>query len=408
MKRRIFIILILLGLAYVDASAQWYLFPSRRKARTDTTVVTTVETAPETIQSDSTEVPAQFIPDIPEVIKVCLSMPFSGGSASQQSNFMDFYSGALLAARNLGNSGLRIDLDVFDSSTGIRRAGRSEMQESDVIIGPVSSADILAALEFCPEEKFIISPLDQRTAALVPGHHIVQAASDTDAQIDELVSWILEDKEANSGLFTIVKEKGADPGESNSYLFERLRESGVVCDTVTYGILEGMMALEKFQSHVDTSMYRRFIIASDNEAFIGDAIRNISMLKFMGRNVTAYGPSRIKSYESIEQEDLHSIGLKLTASYHIDYGNAEVKDFILTYRSLFQAEPNAYSFSGHDVVYYFVKLCSEYGRNWPEKIEEFRWKGLQEDFRFESSGLGIVNKATRRILYNPDHSTTVF
>lgn len=406
MKRHIIITLLLLGLASFDASAQWYLFPNRRKSRKDTTTVTTVITPEESIQ-DSTEMADQFVLDIPSTIRVCLSMPFCSGSAAQQSNFMDFYSGALLAVRSLGNSGLKISLGVFDSSSGAGKARESDLQESDVIIGPVSSADILSSLRSCPEEKFIVSPLDQRAAALVQEHNIIQAAATSEAQVDELVAWIMEDRDANGGTFTVVKEKGADPGENNRYLLEKLKESGVVCDTISYGILEGMKALDSFQSQTDTTVCRRFIIASDNEAFVGDAVRNIAMLKFMGRDVSTYGPSKIKSYESIEQEDLHKIGMKITASYNVDYSSAEVKDFILTYRSLFQAEPNAYAFSGYDVVYYFVKICSEYGRNWPEKTGDFQWKGLQEDFRFEASGCGSVNNATRRITYNSDYSISV-
>ncbi len=406
MKRHIVITLILLGLAYFDASAQWYLFPNRRKSRKDTTAVTNVIVPEETVQ-DSAEVTDRFVLDIPSPIRVCLSMPFSSGSAAQQSNFMDFYCGALLAVRSLGNEGLKIGLGVFDSSSGTGKVRESDLRESDVIIGPVASADIVSTLKSCPEDKFIVSPLDQRAAALVQERRIIQAASSAEDQIDELVAWIVEDRDTGEGLFTVVKERGADPGDGNRYLFAKLKESGVVCDTVSYGILEGRDALDLFRSQQDTSEYRRFIIASDNEAFVGDAVRNIAMLKFLGRNVSAYGPSKIKSYESIEQEDLHKIDMKLTSSYNVDYNSAEVKDFILSYRSLFRTEPNAYAFSGYDVVYYFVKICSVYGRNWPEKIGEFQWKGLQEDFRFEAFGCGSVNKAARRISYNSDYSISV-
>lgn len=408
MKRRIFIILILLGLACIDATAQLYLFPSRRKSRPDTVFVSSARMEADTVLSvvaDSLE--QEFVPDIPETVKVCLAMPFSLEARSQGSNFLDFYSGALLAARDLGNSGIKIELDVFDCFNEDFSRFAGKLQEGDVIIGPVSPADILSELDVCPEDKWVISPLDQRAASLASTHNVIHAASSSEAQAEELVKWIAEDQESEYGKVTLLKEKGIEGGEMFRYLTEKLGEYGIACDTVSYGLLEGLTAADRFFNVTDTLTHRRYVIASDNEAFVGDVIRNLAMMKYKGAKLTAYGTSRIKSFESLEQEDLYSISLKLTASYDIDYGNQAVKDFILTYRALFQAEPNAYSFSGYDIMHYFVNICAKYGRAWSAKLQEFEEYGLQENFRFTELEPANVNKAVRRISYNPDHSITV-
>lgn len=423
MKRRILITLILLGLACTEASAQWYLFPSRRKANPDTVLVTPPPavseqpTQPE-IQPEPAQVeqPAadpireqkqeQELPAEPlETVRVCLSLPFGEASATQSSNFMDFYFGALLAARDLGNSGIRLELSAFDSSSGSTSPNASDLAESDLIIGPVSSADILSELEKCGEGQYVVSPLDQKSAALTADHNVIHAASTPDAQAEDLARWIIEDESTERGIMTVVKEKGVRLSESSIYLLGKLKEAGIQCDTISYGILEGMTIQNRFNRSSDTTVLRKYIIASDNEAFVGDAVRNIAMLQYKGHRVMTYGSSRIKSFESLEQEDLHNVNLKLTASYHINYDDPAVKKFVLTYRSVFQAEPNAYSFSGYDIMHYFVNLCARYGRNWAGMAGAYQESGLQAGFNFRD-GSGI-NQAVRRISYNPDHTITV-
>ena len=96
-------------------------------------------------------------------VKATLILPFSTANGINGSNY-DFYSGVLLAVRDLADQGINTDLQVFDMRTNSNPASASELSESDVIIGPLSTANISTVLEDCPWGKYVVSPLDSRAA----------------------------------------------------------------------------------------------------------------------------------------------------------------------------------------------------------------------------------------------------
>jgi len=117
----------------LGASAQWYLFPGKKKRNEKKTVVDTVRQArpdssllrpgsdtlvlerPDTLlTADTLDVALDdvFVLDVPSIIHVALALPLQASGDNPSNNFLDFYSGALLALRDLGNDGLRVDLEV--------------------------------------------------------------------------------------------------------------------------------------------------------------------------------------------------------------------------------------------------------------------------------------------------------
>ena len=71
-----------------------------------------------------------------------------------------------------------------------------------------------------------------------------------------------------------------------------------------------------------------------------------------------------------------------------------------------QNEPGSFAFQGYDAMHYFVSICAQYGRQWYKKLPYYNERGLQSDFRFNEE-TPRVNQAVRRIVYNPDLTTSV-
>ena len=407
-----------LCLAPSCASAQWYLFPGS-KTRPDSSSVAVSETAPQDSVEVAVEEEAQdsshfsifdlfdiFTPDIPDRVALTLLLPFNTQEKAN-ANMLDFYSGALLAVRNLGDEGLQIDLNSVDESVK-RPLFSNPFSHSDVIIGPVSTDDLRKELELCPAGKYLVSPLEPKAAPLADSARIVQAPAPWECQADESIRWLQEDYSPADKVVLVV-EKDVAPGESGVYLRALLDSTHIPYATISYGILQGMSIATTFTNNSTKTGTTRFVIASDNEAFVGDAIRNIGMLKHRNFDVAVYSTSKIRSFSTIETEDLHSVNLCVAASYYIDYTDPAVKQFVMAYRALFHAEPTAFAFSGYDTTRYFVNICAKYGRKWHLKLEEYSERGLQSSFRFEARGTraGYVNQAVRRIVYAPDYSITV-
>ena len=403
MKRFSILALLVCALS-LNACAQWYLFPGKKK-QADTTKVDSMRNyRPDSVSKQAPTVPqdsvvtvetpavdSPFELDMPGVVRIGLVLPLQASTQKPSENFLDFYSGALLALRELGGAGLQADLQVYDadSSTPVPQ---SLIDESDVIIGPVSYDELERTAEQC-HGKVLISPLEPKAAALTTTGAVVQAPSGWSAQVDELVRWVREDLPFGDVLYVLRDSVALAPDGQAAYLIDQLQAYGVRYQSVR--------SVEELP--LDKPGKIRVTIASDQDGFNTNAVRGLGIEGARGGNIIFYGTARMRT-NGTSQTDLHNTEAHMTLSYFIDYDDPAVRQFVLAYRSLFQGEPGSFAFQGYDTTHYFVTMCAKYGRQWYKKLDEYGEKGLQADFRFREEPARI-NQAARRVVYRSDLTT---
>lgn len=358
-----------------------------------------------TIQDENVQEPAdtcvmeepvvdEFILDIPETINLALLLPIKSNS-SPSSNFLDYYSGALMAVRDLGRRGINLDFNVFDTADATARITADGLADADVIIGPVASEEIRSTLGKCPEGKFIVSPLEPKAAALVDECNIIQVPSASGAQLDELINWVKQDMLPFDKL-VVVKDESLEANSESSILLAKLEESGIQFSTID---------TPSFIVDDVTTGTLRLLVASERNSFLCSAVNAAGKLGATNGNVVLYSTSKLRSLEGINAESLFSAQCHMVSSYFIDYTDDKIKSFVLSYRALFGAEPSSFAFHGYDSISFFASMCAEYGRQWYKKLPGQSWEGLQTDFRFlESETAGMMNSAIRRVVYRQDLS----
>lgn len=411
MKKASILLLFVCALS-LNACAQWYLFPGKKKP-TDPkpTVTDTVRhTRPDTTATragadtlaitpaDSTQLPPTvpedvFVLDIPDVIHIGLALPLQASAQRPSDNFLDFYSGALLALRDLGGTGLRADLQVYDTADSKTSVPQSLLDENDVLIGPVSFEELQRTAPLCGS-KVLVSPLEPKAVSLAAEGAVVQAPPSWTAQTDELVRWIREELPVGEPLYVVRDTASLQLGEQSAYLMAQLQEKGIRYQSV----------LSASAIPFDKNRKAHVAVASDRDNFITTAVRSLSIEGARNNDVILYGTSRMRT-NGVAQTDLHNTEAHLTLSYFIDYDDPAVQRFILAYRALFQTEPGSFAFQGYDTMHYFVTMCAKYGRQWHKKLPEYGEKGLQADFRFREEPARI-NQAVRRVFYHADLTTT--
>ncbi len=339
-------------------------------------------------------------------INAILMLPFNAADGSGSESNMDFYSGALLAARDLGFSGTGVDLSVYDVADGTSPVTADRLRMSDVAIGPVSKPALAALLEIAPEDRYIVSPFDQRAEALVATNkNFVQAPASVSAQYENLTDWINESRRADEPLIVVFEKGMMEDSESNA-AETYLQASGQTYSSFSYSILEGRNVLEPIKALMNREKTNRVLVISESEAFVNDLVRNLNLLIHENYRIVLYGPSKLRSFETIDVEDYHNVNLHLAMSYYVDYDSPEVQDFLLKYRALYNTEPGPFAFHGYDLMHYFAKVCAKYGTDWGEFIEnEDTARLLQSDFKFRRYREGgLENIGIRRLVYGPDYS----
>ena len=362
-------------------------------------------------QNDTTATDSSNEPDWlfapKDEVKVTLILPMKASTESVSRNNMDFYSGVLLAVKDLADAGISTELNVYDSSDSTHPIAREDLEESDLVIGPVSSTDLGMLLDSDSDPRMVISPLDSRAEELAGKHkNFIQVPTPTLAQYEDMISWIKEDLMPGDTLI-MIREKTARQTDAVKQMIQVADSSGLTFIPFSYSILEGRDVTEPLTNLMTAIGTNRVIIASESEAFVNDVVRNLNILIYNKLNVVLYAPARIRNFETIEVENLHKAAAHVSLGYLIDYDSQQVKDFLLKYRALYNTEPTQYAFQGYDIASYFIGMCGKYGAQWARKLDDSQTQMLQSTFRYVPvENGGYVNKGIRRIVYGDNWSVT--
>ena len=354
---------------------------------------------------DSVEVAIDSVEVAVDSIAVALLLPMEANDSTANVRYLNYYFGSLLAARDMSAKGVKMKISTIDTSNPVDFARTpSVLHDADVIIGPVSTSDILMTLPYLPEGKFLVSPMDSKTEELTVDSPVILAATPVSTQVKDAVSWMMDEK-ADADTLILVRESDVRLTAASRQLREIVEKAAITEELsnaieVDYSIANGLEMNEWFGVHThlgDTAT--RVMVLSERDVFVKDVIRNVYLQNSLKHNVTIYGPSRTRSNDV---EEMCNAYLHNSVTYYVDYDNPEVIDFVSNYRALFHCEPDSFAFHGYDTMRYFVSICARYGSNWPSKLEHFRQSGLQTHFRFETTEtVGKVNAGLRRVLYTP-------
>lgn len=362
----------------------------------------------ETLQdaTDSTAVADSLL--LPETtskktVDLSLMLPLNASSAKGvSSNNMDFYSGVLLAIYEMSQNGVSTSLDTYDIADGKIKTDIDSLKNENVVIGPVSTGDLTRLFNIAPEDRMVVSPLDQRAEKLVYEHsNMIQAPTPYNVIYADLMNWMKGDMQIGDRAI-VVTEKGARASEAVQAMMAAVDSSKIEYKALSYSILEGRDIPESlaYLMTEDETASNRVFIASESEAFVNDVVRNLNVMIHKKYKVVLYAPGRIRNFETIEVDNFHNSNLHVSLGYYIDYDDAKVKEFLLKYRALYNSEPTQFSFQGYDLAKYFIGLCSKYGENWTQMLESSDSKMLQSIFRFRKTETGgYINTGVHRLIY---------
>lgn len=374
---------------------------------TETPYLTTPESENTVTDSTTNEVQQDAIAQHYGPVKATLLLPMRNAEGKLSRNNMDFYSGAMMAIYDMAQKGIDIDVNTYDLADQSIHVNKEDLEDSDIIIGPVSAADQTRVLQASSDSCRLISPLDPRSEKLVGQYsRLIQAPTPHKIQYQDLTSWIKEEMQENDKVI-MFSERTARINEAVNTMKEVMDSSGIVYTPFEYSILEGRDILEPLKELMTAEGTNRIYIASESEAFVNDVVRNLNLMLLENFVVVLYAPSRIRSFETIEVEHFHKTSMRVSLTYFINYQDQAVKDFLLKYRALYNTEPTQFAFQGYDIATYFINLCNRYGKDWTKMLEESGEAMLQSTFSFSRQDSGsYVNTGVRRISYGPNWTIT--
>ncbi len=356
---------------------------------------------PDNVEVAEEPAPAEEEDDVitgKDLVNMALVMPFNSEGRPSSMN-MDFYAGVLLALRDLQAEGISTQLSAYDTKSTMPSI--NQLSKNDLIVGPVSTQELTTMLERLDGSTPVVSPLDQKAIALRDSFpNFIQAPSYVENQYLELVQWLSEERKDNENVI-VLSEKGGN--EISTAVRAGLTEKGINFETLFYSVSEGSRIPSRLASLMQKNRNNHVIVASENEAFVADAMRNLSIMDSRGYKVTSYGTSKLRLLDTVDNNFYHQTSLHLTTAYYVDYDSPQVNKFILAYRALYKTEPSQFAFQGYDTAHYFVSMVAKYGDKWTRFLDQERVCMLHLDFLFNRNENGsLANGAIRRVVYQPD------
>ena len=364
-------------------------------------------------------VQAQPMDDVPEVtdstllslrsrdvVDMSLVLPLRTSGSPSEVN-MDFYSGVLLALKDLEEEGLKVQAHVYDLSAGL--PSTDALVKSDFVLGPVASRDLEAILQRVDGRVPVISPLDQKASSLTTYYqNFIQVPSAVDNQYDDLGQWVKDELNEDDRVI-LITEKGAGNVTASVAIRSALARRELSYEILNYGIVEGRGIPNILTNIMTEGGTNRIVVASESEAFIGDVVRNLGIMLGKGYDMVMYAPSKVRTFDTIEGSAYHDANLHICSSYFADYSTPEVDRFVRAYRALFNTEPSQFAFQGYDTARYFIVRCARYGGYWTRRLDSERSAGLHTDFLFDTDSNGNHhNVAVRRVVFRKDYTTKLF
>ena len=338
--------------------------------------------------------------------ELALILPFNAAGKTSETN-MDFYSGVLMALRDLEKEGVKTTLNVFDLQAGIPSS--FELGKNDFILGPITSNDLTTILGVTGGQVPVVSPLDQRAGDLADTHEgLIQAPSSATSQYADLAAWAAEDCVRGDQII-LVTEKSSNGSTAPAVgVRDALLAAGTAFEGVSWTQGEGRSLPASLTARLTKSGVNRIIVASEKETFVSDLVRNLGILLGRGYKIVLYAPSRVRTFETIDSSTYHQCFLHICSPYFADYETENVRAFVRRYRALYRTEPSQFAFQGYDLTRYFANLVAKYGNRWTRALGQVNGSGIHTDFHFEPARTGSYrNTAIRRIVYNTDYTTTL-
>ncbi|MCE5206201.1 MAG: LysM peptidoglycan-binding domain-containing protein [Porphyromonadaceae bacterium] len=343
-----------------------------------------------------------------DVMKVGLLLPFLDETGRGHIRLQEYYEGFLLAVEAMKNSGVNLELYVFEIGKGDDTSKLEslletmEMRSLHLIIGGVSDAQIRLISDFSKANniKYVI-PFSQSNDEVLNNGNIFQVnpiASATQTKASS--AFINTFRNAN---IIFVTEEQNNKKEFISELQHDLRENHIKFETISLtGTLNSAIVplLRSGNENViiptsaDSNTLRQLIteLKEVREADSSTIIR-------------LFGYPEWQTYTE-QIGDFHLFGTYIFTPFFINKTDSDTEAFISNFskwygRNLMETHPS-YGMWGYDTGIFFMTALNRFGTHFEQAIQKVPTNSLQFAFHFErmNNWGGFINNGLYFVYYD--------
>jgi len=400
-----------------------------------------------------------------EVDSLCLldSLELLNHATDKPFKFLEFYEGAILAAKEMNEDGLDFEMHTYDIPRETEAAAQvlmdPELQQMDLMISLTYSGSFELISQFSKNHHIpLVNAISKRRKVAYDNPYVFKVVPNNKKLYEKASDYVLKNyPQANiilirnnpyqlSNEFDLLKQnlqqgmpktvKIANDQilyKVNSYKMkyenlpsnfeyiatEKLQESNPYfnydeikehpADSIVFSNPLHIVTYSKdsLSGIVDaSSLFRNnFVIAlGQDEVF---AIELFTKLNFVrdSFNYQVIGLPHWNNFNSLDVEYTQPLGLRIMNSKFVDYSKPEVKAFVHKFRTEYGIEPmsNRHAFLGYDVTRYFLTALKKYGTNFSDCLQYLQLQLLENQMNYDSIPEGGYENTFWNIIQQKDY-----
>jgi ABC-type branched-subunit amino acid transport system substrate-binding protein len=323
--------------------------------------------------------------------KVALIMPFCAkqilqypGAGYEELGGLcrEYYQGMLLALDSFELAKIPVHLNVLDtendSMTLIRLLQRPEVQETDLIIGPVRSGGNKVLSNFVKSRRiFHVSPLMTLSRSHVSDPYWISCNPDLPTYGDFLYNYIVKHPDSSANIIVV-----SDKSSYGKSVIEGIKPYGSGNNkTVKITYLEYPSKTFDLIKLLSPSKPNHIIIPSNNEGHVNAILRTIKDTND-GFDISCYGFPKWLEFKNSDHVVFERMKVHIATPFYIDYSDEAVKQFVYRYRDRYYCEPTESAFKGYDQALVLIDALNCDGRPFIYNLGSKSVKTLHTTFEF--------------------------
>ena len=366
------------------------------------------KTEPQDIQIPSNEsLFAEVRTEIQDIdqIKAAILLPFilkEDSISSETQKMVEFYEGFLLALDSLKKEGVSVDVHVYDTGNEWQSINpileRPEMQDMNIIIGPVYKKHIEEAANFANTTGIrLVLPFERKVDQVFTNPYIYQINTPQSYFYSEVYEhFFTQFQHPNVILFQSEgeKEDGMIAGFKQELESRQVPYTVLVADTATNK--------DTIRAYLDVQRENILMMTSEKVGGLNNMmpvfqllVRDTASTKY---DIHLFGYPQYQVYTSNHLASFYEIDTYFYSSFYTNNLLPQAVNFHKKYRRNYSKEivnrfPK-YAILGFDIGYYFLKALHLYGTDIDNRINEMQYVPIQTGFKFErvTTWGGFINR----------------
>ncbi|MCF8255622.1 MAG: hypothetical protein K9H61_01700 [Bacteroidia bacterium] len=263
-----------------------------------------------------------------------------------------YYEGLVLAMDSFRRAEIPIEIKVYDTKkdSGIfnKILTKKEVQNSDLIIGPVLKEGNEKMIGFCKKYKiYHISPFFTLSKSKIENPYLISAYPDLGYYGDYFLEKIDEAGGGTGNITVITGKESNDKLISARILSLKSKYPGFTINSLDISKYNDYRKLYKpgGQNHV--------IISCETEFLVGTTLKYLADTTLF-LDLQVYGFRKWLDFKTPNIPLMEQLNVKIISPYYFDYSDLGVKQFIEKYRERYYTEPSEYSLAGFEQGLFFI------------------------------------------------------